>query len=104
MAPDLFLIDAAGPFFVSRAAGTETNWSKAPFELLEQDGGPDESLIERIGDAFTVFASRVARLGYNALVIDDLAHMVCQDWYPDDQRVMHARFAGLYRRLLSMYV
>jgi hypothetical protein len=65
---DLFLIDATSPFFRNRA-GRRTNWSKIPFTKLESGDWP---LIE---EEMRVFADRVSRLGYNAVSLDDLAHL-----------------------------
>jgi hypothetical protein len=65
---ELFLIDAIGPFFRG-CGGKRMNWSKIPFTRLNENDWPT------IEEELRVFAERVARLGYNAVTLDDLAHL-----------------------------
>lgn len=68
---ELFLIDAIGPFF--RGYEKErVNWSKIPFSHLASATEDDWTRI--LGDLRT-FAMEVTRLGYNAVTLDDLAHL-----------------------------
>jgi hypothetical protein len=70
---DLFLIDAIGPFF--RGYGKRRiNWSKIPFTHLRSDGDR-AAQWEMIREDLARFATEVVRLGYNAVTLDDLAHL-----------------------------
>ena len=71
LAMELFLIDAIGPFF--RGCGRmRVNWSKIPFmDLL--DASPDDWAA--IGEELREFARQVSAQGYNAVTLDDLAHL-----------------------------
>jgi hypothetical protein len=71
---DLFLIDGIAPFFLDAPEG-RLNWSKIPFEFLERDGLPDPALFARIRPAFARFADTAAEWGFNAVTLDDLAHL-----------------------------
>lgn len=68
---EIFLIDAIGPFF--RGYEKErVNWSKIPFAHLATAG---EEQWTRIETDLREFAREVAALGYNAVTLDDLAHL-----------------------------
>ncbi|MEY3895135.1 MAG: hypothetical protein RLZZ214_654, partial [Verrucomicrobiota bacterium] len=68
---ELFLIDAIGPFF--RGCGRmRVNWSKIPFMDLHDASPDDWSLIE---NELRDFARLVSAQGYNAVTLDDLAHL-----------------------------
>lgn len=74
MAPDLFLIDAIGPFFRGYSK-RRINWSKIPFTHLATEGPEREKQWAAIRDDLRHFAAEVAKLGYNAVTLDDLAHL-----------------------------
>jgi hypothetical protein len=68
---ELFLIDAIGPFFRGHDR-VRVNWSKIPFmDLL--DASPDDWTA--IGEELREFARQVSAQGYNAVTLDDLAHL-----------------------------
>lgn len=70
---DLFLIDAIGPFFRGYEK-RRVNWSKIPFPHLST--GPDRRpQWDRIAADLRHFAAEVTALGYNAVTLDDLAHL-----------------------------
>ena len=68
---ELFLIDATGPFFRNYDR-KRVNWSKIPFTHLDSATEDDWAAMENELDQF---AWRVARQGYNAVSLDDLAHL-----------------------------
>ncbi len=70
----LFLVDGIGPFF-KRAPGRRLNWSKIPFEFLERDGEVDVELLAEIRAEFDTFCGRVSAVGFNAISLDDVAHL-----------------------------
>ncbi len=98
---ELFLIDANGPFF--RGYGKEmVNWSHIPFSNLERDGAVDEERWGAVAAEFDAFVDRVAEIGYNAITVDDLAHLTIHEEYPEQLkerlRDYRRRFAELFRR------
>ncbi|MBX3741925.1 MAG: hypothetical protein KF712_13095 [Akkermansiaceae bacterium] len=70
---DLFLIDAIGPFFRGYEK-RRINWSKIPFTHL-CTGEDRAAQWETIREDLARFATEVVRLGYNAVTLDDLAHL-----------------------------
>jgi len=71
---ELFLIDAIGPFFRGYEKG-RINWSKIPFTHLKTSGGEAEAQWKIIEEDIRHFAREVSMLGYNAVTLDDLAHL-----------------------------
>jgi hypothetical protein len=82
---DLFMIDGIGPFFVGHPKRT-VNWSKIPFTFLERDGCVQTALFREIREAFKRFAGTAAALGFNAVSLDDLAHLTHHFFYPQPLR------------------
>ncbi|MBC8127389.1 MAG: hypothetical protein H8M99_09650 [Gloeobacteraceae cyanobacterium ES-bin-144] len=68
---ELFLIDAIGPFFRGYER-TRVNWSKIPFTHLDTASPEDWAAIE---NELRDFARQVSAQGYNAVTLDDLAHL-----------------------------
>jgi hypothetical protein len=98
---ELFLIDAIGPFFC-RLPQQRINWSKIPFHTLESNGSLDRSLFRRIRQDFASFADTVRDLGYNALTLDDLAHLFDHPAYPPALRARIGEYREEYRALLTL--
>ena len=73
-AMQLYLVDGIGPFF-KRAPGRRLNWSKIPFEYLEHDGEVDRQLLSEIRVEFEELCRRVSAVGFNAITLDDVAHL-----------------------------
>jgi hypothetical protein len=76
---DLFIIDAAGPFF-KKYKNPVINWSKIPYEHFEQK-------LNRFQDVlldFEKYIKRISKEGYNAISLDDLCHLVSFDFYPKE--------------------
>ena len=68
---EIFLIDAIGPFF--RGYDRErVNWSKIPFSYLY--GASDAQWLQ-IETDLRRFAHEISAQGYNAVTLDDLAHL-----------------------------
>lgn len=68
---EIFLIDAIGPFFRGYDS-QRVNWSKIPFTHLAT---ADEARWEEIERDLRKFATAIAAQGYNAVTLDDLAHL-----------------------------
>src|SRR5262249_22759334 len=71
---ELALIDAIGPFFRGYDK-RRINWSKIPFLHLATEGPERATQWAGIRADLDRFAQRVAALGYNAVSLDDLAHL-----------------------------
>ncbi len=96
---NLFIIDGIAPFF--RGFDQEIiNWSKAPFAHLEQGGGLNPQRTEQIRNDFRTFCRKAAEAGYNAVTLDDLAHLCIFDFYPPEliRKLLEYRlfFSGLF--------
>ncbi len=68
---EIFLIDAIGPFFRGYDL-QRINWSKIPFTYLAT---ADEERWQQIEQDLRKFATAIAAQGYNAVTLDDLAHL-----------------------------
>ncbi len=97
---DLFLIDAIGPFFRDYPLA-RINWSKIPFDHLET--GPDrEPQWAQIRQDMQQFAQQVARIGYNAVSLDDMVHLTDHSYYEPEIRSMIEVYREEYRRLFAI--
>lgn len=97
---ELYLIDAIGPFFKGYKKDT-INWSKIPFENIEKDGILDQKKVAQVYEDFEVFCAQVSRLGYNAISIDDLAHLAVFDFYAESLKPKLKDYQILYRQLFA---
>lgn len=93
---ELFLIDAIGPFFRD-CAGVRTNWSKIPFTRIKDEEWPE------IEHELDVFAGAILKLGYNAVTLDDLAHLAEHPLHEPEVAVriafLRGKFASIFRNL-----
>ncbi|MEM7147559.1 MAG: hypothetical protein AAF591_20755 [Verrucomicrobiota bacterium] len=96
---NLFLIDAIGPFFRDDDR-YKINWSKIPFDQLKLDGPDREPYFARIREDFDTFCRRVAEIGYNAVSLDDLAHLADHEWIEPEIReriaILREEFTKLF--------
>lgn len=100
----LRLTDCLAPFWatLSLPAGTEVNWSKAPLAAIAEAGlGDAEWEAGFLAEADRYFTA-MANLGYTAIAVDDLAHLVTYPWYPPHLRRMLALWMAHYRRLFAL--
>ena len=97
----LRIFDALSPFFLHHPEG-QMNWSKIPFAHLERDGKLDPDVIGDILIEFDRHIRAMARLGYNAIVLDDLAHLANLAQYPRDLQAKLADYHDLYRELFAL--
>lgn len=98
---ELALIDAIGPFF----RGLEQrriNWSKIPFTHLATSGEQRAEQWSRIRKDFETLAGKVAALGYNAVTLDDLAHLTDHPWFEPQLRERNAVFREEFRKLFAI--
>jgi hypothetical protein len=98
---ELFLTDGIGPFFRANRRA-EINWSKIDFADLDADGPVSDDRCRQIADDFRTFTRRAASIGYNAVTLDDLAHLVLHPLYPEPLRQKIIQYRKLYRILLNL--
>jgi hypothetical protein len=102
MRSKLLIADATAPFFaVCRPEGAETNWSKVPFQWIEQSGVLTDRQAELL-EAFERYVRTLSRIGYNTLTIDDVAHLVPHSFYSDGLNGKIAAYQALYARLFTL--
>ena len=100
----LALIDAIGPFFRGDRR-KRVNWSKIPFALLPVAGPERLVRWRQIRIDLDRFAERVTALGFNAVTLDDVAHLADDVWHDPDTRgriaVYRDEFQSIIRLLQS---
>ncbi len=97
---NLFIIDGIGPFF-RRHPKLRANWSKIPFSQLEKEDRLPPALWEEIHSDFATFCARVRAVGYNAVTLDDLAHLYPHNTYAPELRNKIEAYRAEYRRLFE---
>jgi len=100
----LFLIDGIAPFFISEnfEEAQTINWSKIPFSALEKDGAFQSHIIPLIKKRFNSYIKQVASVGYNAITLDDVAHLVPMELYPHELNAKIELYQDLYGHLFSI--
>ncbi len=99
---NLFIIDASGPFFLKKKAKNR-NWSKIPFSDLEgKSGAPRKKLVSRIIRDFRIFAAAAAESGFNAISIDDLAHLYSHHSYEKKLKKSLLGYRELYEKIFDI--
>ncbi len=95
----MYIIDALGPFIDVKK--TPLNWSKIPFADLEE-----ESYFQKrkphIIKSFQTFIQKIVSIGYTAISLDDLAHLVVLDCYSSQTKETVIRFQSLYTQLFRI--
>ena len=99
-----YIIDAIAPFALSRCFtnGQVINWSKVPFSLLERNGVIPPFWSDQIIHRFDSYSSQVAELGFNALSIDDLAHLTYHPSYAFDLKEKIRLYRPFFSKLFSV--
>jgi hypothetical protein len=98
---ELALIDAIGPFFRGLDQ-RRINWSKIPFPHLFTSGPERAGQWSRIREDFATLAGKVAAAGYNAVTLDDLAHLVDHPWFEHELRERNAVFRAEFGKLFAI--
>ena len=94
------ILDAIGPFFrdIERR---RINWSKIPFADLTTTGPQARAHWDRIAADLTVLVTRARDCGFNAVTLDDVAHLVPHPYHGpglnQELEVYRAEFARLFR-------
>lgn len=95
---EIFLIDAIGPFFKGYDK-QRINWSKIPFSHLAD---ADEARWAQIENDLRDFARQVKQQGYNAVTLDDLAHLAPHPLHEPEVAALISNFREKLRRLFEM--
>ncbi|KAB2641070.1 MAG: hypothetical protein DVB26_05480 [Verrucomicrobia bacterium] len=94
------ILDAIGPFFRGIERG-RINWSKIPFADLATEGPLARAQWDRIAADLTSLVTRARDCGFNAVTLDDLAHLVPHPWHGaalnQQLEVYRAEFGRLFR-------
>lgn len=77
------LIDAIGPFFRDHP-GRRINWSKIPFAHLPPTDGAGDEAWRAIGREMDTVAAAARSLGYNAVTLDDVAHLTSMPEFEEE--------------------
>jgi hypothetical protein len=78
------------------------NWSKTPFAALEAHGLGDPAWESAFLAQADRYLGSMSTLGYTAIAVDDLAHLVAHPWYPDELKQTLTLWELLYRRLFAL--
>lgn len=83
---NLFIIDSLSPF-IKRYKKEIINWSKTPYDHYENG---DKIITKHYDDARTFlrkYLKKITKLGFNAVTIDDLAHLTTFSFYPGSLKI-----------------
>ena len=100
---ELFLIDAIGPFFRGYEK-SRINWSKIPFTHLKTKGAEADAQWQRILLDIRYFAEEVVKIGYNAVTLDDLAHLATHTLHEPETRDRIAFFREKFGEIFEILV
>lgn len=100
--PRLFLIDAIGPFFRGYIK-SRINWSKIPFTHLATSGPERETQWQQIRHDLRHFAAEVSAIGYNAVTLDDLAHLAPHPLHEPETAARIAAFREEFSRIFPIF-
>jgi len=98
---DILMIDAIGPFF-RHYKRKRINWSKIPFSEIETESGLRPECLASIPGDFRKFLQKARTFGYNSLTLDDVAHLVPCDLYPEALQSKISAYRELYRELFEI--
>lgn len=103
---ELFLIDAIGPFFRGYEK-SRINWSKIPFTHLRTQGTGADQQWARIFSDLRTFAEEIKAIGYNAVTLDDLAHLTTHPLHEkavaEEIQFYRRKFAGIFDMLSNEF-
>ena len=96
---DLKIVDGIGPFFVP-VKRRRLNWSKIPFHDLPAGPG-SEKIWSSIRADLSDFGSSVLAEGFNAITLDDIAHLTDHPWYDAEVREKISFFTWQFKQLIA---
>jgi hypothetical protein len=95
------LIDGIGPFFHGYQR-QQINWSKIPFAHLETPAGLRPKLCSAISAEFERLVTAAAAVGFNAITLDDLAHLYVWEGYEASLQGKLRQYRAWYGELFSL--
>lgn len=98
---EITLIDGIGPFFRGYDA-RRINWSKIPFAHLAMEEPGRAVQWAQIREDMRVFAEKVASLGYNAVSLDDVAHLARDAWHEPDLQARIEVYREEFRKVFAV--
>lgn len=98
---ELFLIDAIGPFFRGYES-SRINWSKIPFTHLKTEGEEADEQWRKIESDIRDLAREVSEIGYNAVTLDDLAHLATHPLHEPEIKAEIAFFRKQFATLFTI--
>ncbi len=98
----LCLIDSLSPFCIKKHLKSHINWSKVNYHLLEYEGRIRKKILKTIARQFEAYIKKISDIGYNAVSIDDLAHITVYDFYPRSFREKIRRYKRLVKNLMQI--
>lgn len=99
----IYILDAIGPFFRDLPPG-RINWSKIPFAHLENQGRVRREIFAKVREDFRTVCENAAAYGFNAISVDDLAHLHDHPTYPGDLRERIRDYQQEFRALFTIAV
>lgn len=99
----LHIIDAIGPFFRGYERRT-VNWSKIPWAHVNDRTSSKENELwwKQVRKDFETFCRRVSAIGFDAISIDDVAHLADHEWLEPEVRSKINRYQKEFRRLFEI--
>jgi len=98
---DWLIIDGIAPFF-RNCPGKRINWSKIPFAHVQHAGMLAGEGAEQLKRDFETYVVAAAADGYNAVTLDDLAHLIAWDGYPPALAAQIAAYRGVFKELFAI--
>jgi len=92
---NLYIVETSAPFFLFSTG--KINWSKIPFNDIETERNFSQSKFNKIIPAYTNYLHQIKKIGYNAMSIDDLSHLVNRSFYPDKLQKKITSYEKNYR-------
>lgn len=98
---NLFLIDGIGPWF-QPGGKRRVNWSKIPFDRLPMDPVDRRPVFDQIHADLDGFTGRAVGAGYNAVSLDDVAHLTDHEFHEQSIRGRIQSFRQEFRTAFSI--
>jgi len=101
MKDQLYIIDTTSPFFINHDHDF-INWSKVPYHHLEKNGKVHKKTHRHIRFNYEKYITKIQGIGYNAVSIDDLCHLVIFDFYPDELKSKIKKYNNKFKKLFKI--
>ncbi|GAB4167019.1 MAG: hypothetical protein Fur0032_04810 [Terrimicrobiaceae bacterium] len=98
---EIVLIDAIGPFFRGLDR-RRINWSKIPFEDLPLDAAGGPGFWDRVAGDMDTFCGKAVSMGFNAVTLDDVAHLIAHPLYEPAVRERCLRLQQHFQKLCAL--